>query len=157
MRAVECARAEGERCMRSVRFAVPSTPPPSRLTPKTQRRKPIFDPIRAPTVLGGTAPYAQLSSAARVRFRFCACARATLRAALLFLCALCRWPSFVSRGCLYVHVRARLRVCMSFCVFMSLRVRACVRACMRACLRACVRACVRPRFGSRVEGRGLSG
>jgi hypothetical protein len=93
----------------SIRFAVPSTPPPSRLKPKTQR----LDPIRAPAVLGGTAPCAQLSGTC-TPLALCVCA-ACLRvdAALWwFLCALCDGARAGRRAC----VRLRARVCVCVCM-----------------------------------------
>jgi hypothetical protein len=133
--------------MRSVRFAVPSTPRPSRLTPKTQRLKPILTPIRAPTVLGGTRPV----RSARLHMcssRWChACARATLRAALSCFCARCAMA--LTHAVMGECGRAGGHACVLPCasVRARARVRSRVRAptCMRAplCVRACVRACVR--------------
>ncbi len=108
------------------------TPPPSRLTPKTRRLNAIFDPIRAPNVLGGTAR--ALRSAAHVR-RWCRVrARDSARRAVVCLCTLrdgthpCVWGS---GGWLCACVRSRLRMSVSFCVCIS--VRACVRAHMCVC------------------------
>ncbi len=96
-------------CMRSIRFAVPLTPPPSRLTPQTQRPQPTLDPIRAPAVPGGTAPCAQLgcTCAAAVWCRACA-----LRAAMVCLCALCDG----AYACVNVFMPAWVRGCVRACV-----------------------------------------
>ncbi len=110
--------------MHAIRFAVPLIPPPSRLTPMTQRLKPIFDPIRAPNVLGGTAR--EPSSAAHVQQPSvpCVCARDFARRAVVFVVCAAPW---------HVRLRVRERELRSF------RACACMRACV--CVRECVRAC----------------
>jgi hypothetical protein len=106
-------------CTRSIRIAVPLTPPPSRLTPKTQRLIPKLDPIRAPTVLGGTAHALGCTCAAAVCVRACARARLCVDAALSGVCARCAM-AFIN-ACVGVSVS----VSVSFGVFV--RARACVR------------------------------
>jgi hypothetical protein len=119
--------------------------PLSRLTPKAQRPQPILDPIRAPTVPGGTAPCAQLGGtcadavgAVRVRARLCVDADA-----VELLCRLCDGTGAAVRACVRVHVRELQRVHECTCTCL----RACVRVCVSIWLSECVyaRACARAR------------